>query len=342
MATRTVRTPPRTAAKHLARLAHLVQALAEKRTLYTELQGLVERLQRSGFVVEGEGWMVGELGARLEEGQRHLAIMEGEPTTREAIQLLDGLESLLADVVWELAGQMRQELHDKSERLQEEVRAHGDLLADWQSRIREANQLLLQAQAHRAPVNRDVVELERLEGLVAQARRGLNEQKNDLLTATLDSLSPDRADPFEQIARVRGQIQEKLDAAQVFARQADLLLLHAPQDARGRFHYTVLLRTPSEPGIHGINIQESSTLVGQDRDMMTEIINEVTAAIDQGLVRTFQSRLTVVAGAASAPSGESPPATRSPRHLGAAGPMDSTGGEPGNANALLAEVGDLM
>ena len=52
-----------------------------------------------------------------------------------------------------------------------------------------------------------------------------------------------------------------------------------------RYAYTLLLRTPSELGAHGINIQDTSTLGKQDHDEIRGIISRITAAIERGAVR---------------------------------------------------------
>ena len=52
-----------------------------------------------------------------------------------------------------------------------------------------------------------------------------------------------------------------------------------------RVGYTLLLRTPSEPGAHGINIQDTSTLGKQDHDEIKGIISRITSAIEKGAVR---------------------------------------------------------
>lgn len=119
-----------------------------------------------------------------------------------------------------------------------------------------------------------------------QAERALRERQLSALTESLNQLDSNTEQP-EQVA---AHITDKINQIRQFARQADLLLLQSPL-VEQRYQYTVLLRTPSEPGAHGINIQSSSTLVQQDRQLMNNIVERITDAIDKGLARQFSLRM---------------------------------------------------
>ena len=142
---------------------------------------------------------------------------------------------------------------------------------------------------------------------------------------------------------------------QPYARQADLLFLQAPppDTVNNRYAYTLLLRTPSELGAHGINIQDTSTLGRQDHDEIRGIISRITAAIEKGAVRGGPATGVVAPQTESAPtmpvSGVSAPGVSSLDELqrrrtrqyiyGATAPEDL---KRVNYSELLQQIGDLM
>jgi hypothetical protein len=130
-----------------------------------------------------------------------------------------------------------------------------------------------------------------------------------LAKLALEEDAPDKLVPI---------VADKALKARRFRRQAEVLLLKASAD--DRHVYTVLLRTPSDSGAHGINIQDSSTLFHMDREYVRAVIDKITNAVDAGLVRRFETRAAAVAPAAvpdpipggAAPGGDIAPAAAVP------------------------------
>lgn len=109
-----------------------------------------------------------------------------------------------------------------------------------------------------------------------------------------------------------------------FARHADLLLVRSERTRRA-YRYTLVLRTPAASGAHGVNIQDTSTIVEEDHLRLRRAVREITALINSGLARQFSA----AQAASSSESG-------APTETGSA-PADSA-----NVNDLARQTGALM
>jgi hypothetical protein len=139
-----------------------------------------------------------------------------------------------------------------------------------------------EAVAVRAPVARERKMSDRLSGIVAAAERALADRRYNDVNDPLRRLS-DEEKTLEELA---GQVTAKIAAAQHYAGRAEVLLLQTTSD--GLHAYTVLLRTPSQVGTQGFSIQDSSSVVDQDRDYIREGIAQITKAVDLGIARAFR------------------------------------------------------
>jgi hypothetical protein len=286
-------------ARHLGRLARAARDLEQKHVLLVEVQRLLDVVQRAGIVAAGEAWMLEQLQGLLNQARDMLDSLQESETTEEATANLGELEDLLADAEWELASQIRTDLAEKERTQRDMVRRYADQIAEWQSHVRELQTALRGARRARAPVVREERQVVRLEALVRQADRALRDGQFEVLTESVDQLEKNEGEPDQLLS----EISKKADDTRWFSRQADLLLLQSPVVDQ-RYQYTVLLRTPSEPGTHGINIQGSSTVVEQDRRLMSDTIGEVTDAVNTGLARRFEFRSRADSSRAPAEDGE--------------------------------------
>ena len=139
-----------------------------------------------------------------------------------------------------------------------------------------------QAAQARAPWRKQELLLKQLEALLMRAARALSGQQelNDLILAlqALDKKTPTLAAEVQALTAAT-------DQAKQFSRQADLLLLQAPPDERNRYHYSVLLSTPSTSGATGINVHDTSTLIHHDRKRLKAAIHQITVAVENGTVQ---------------------------------------------------------
>lgn len=271
-------------AKQIAKLAGLAQDLEQKRVLYIELNNLLISLERVGIVVAGEAAMVDELQLQLNQALKILTDLEQEANSKQAIDLLDQLQALLSNVKWDLAIQIQKELTEKHKKQENRVREYQNRLDKWRAQIDDIKLIIEEVRKIKAPIAREKGEILLLGDLVKQAERSLREQRFGLLRESLEQLSKYESWP----ENILSQIRKKSQSAKEFSRQADLLLLQSPLDKHHSYQYTVLLRTPSEPGSQGINIRGSSTLVRQDRNAINSLIDNVTEAVNRGLIREFQ------------------------------------------------------
>jgi hypothetical protein len=233
------------------------------------------------MVVVGEDSLRATIDSLLGSVTELVLHLEGD-ASGIAVQL-DQIEALLDRPEWAVVDQTMAVLDEKVVTQDVVIANLQRSVDDWRSKLEPAQQALAAALAANAPVPRERAALERMSGLVAAADRGLTDHR---YASVSDSIR--RLDGGEDPAELRTRIETKVAHARRFGRHAEILLLRTVVD---KVHsYTVLLRTPSEPGTHGINIQDSSDLVTEDRQYLREIVSDVTRTVDAGIERSFRER----------------------------------------------------
>jgi CHAT domain len=289
----------------VARLAELVGMLEDNRQRCAHMRQLLEPLQRGGVIaVAGESELLAALEDRLERAQtamRDLTDAKGRRIDSE----LDTLESLLIGVDWDLGRELQTGLEAKQQSQDEAVREYDSQTRDWRARVNRLKDTLNVALVEGALVASETEAIRTLEDLVMQAERALREQRYGevslplhrltrpvapaagaslMQASTVDSPTPAPTVDPRSVEQLAEDISSKTLQARELARRAELLLLGGPL-VGNRVEYTLLLSAPSAPGSHGINIQGSRTLVKQDRALVREIIDRVTASVNTGIQR---------------------------------------------------------
>ncbi|MBK9712475.1 MAG: CHAT domain-containing protein [Kouleothrix sp.] len=339
-------TPRSTARKNVAWLAQLARTIERRRVLCIEFQRLLEALERTGVVVAGEALMLQELERLLVQAGQLLETLGQDQPIADAAGQLRALEGLLTGPTWDLGSQIHDELRARAQSQEDLLRDYRPRVRKWRSNVSALEKETLEAWKVRAPIGDEKNEIRRINDLVSRAERALDDPKQYGLSGLTEPI-----DYLEQgsgkIQTLIDDIRRSADIARPYARQADLLLLQAPL-ADGRYQYQVLMRTPSEPGTHGINIQGSSTVVEPDRRLARIIIDEVTEGINQGLVRRFAPQVAAAPleppGANGAPAAAVVAAGNGQeqlrRYLPASLFNDTRG--PLSLNQRIQDVGDLM
>lgn len=267
--------------RQLARLAGLAQSLERKRVLCTRYSEQLATLERGGIVViAGERAMLTQLQSQLDQALLHLAELAAATPTDHVNERLNLLEDLLDGPEWTAAEMINDGLAEKLRHQIDVIDGLKSDLASWRSRIDQIGQALEAAKGAGAPITVPQRQRQRMEAQLSQAERALAEQQYAAVPGLVQPLESDTNTPESIIEELR----RKLESSRPFSRQIQLLLLQSPLVNRC-YQYTVLLRTPSEPGMHGINIRDSTTIVQQDRAQVTEDLKTVTRAIGRHLVR---------------------------------------------------------
>jgi hypothetical protein len=342
----------RATTKSLARLARLAGDLERRSALCTDLARLIEVLRGTGVVVEGEARRLAERLGALDEARAGLAELADTGDTREGSRPLERLEALLSDVEWEVAEQAADDLTRKAERQERLLTAYRRRIEDWRGHLRELSRDLHQAQVVSAPVGSERDEFKRLGDLVNRAAQRLDDPREDgLPIEQMEQLDAEAG----KLRQLTDQIKQRAAAAARFSRKADLQVLRSPLDQRQRYVYTVLLRTPSEPGTYGVSIEGSSTLAKQDCDLIGATCDSIAAAIGRGSARASGSpasgaapadpaapvtETTAIDGGPSAPAGE-PETDGTVRRYGSAAPSGELVA-PRTAGDQAQDIGDFM
>lgn len=314
--------------ERLRRLASLITKLDERRRARDEFATQLEPLRRAGLMaIVGEDSLLTAVTVNLANAEQLLDELEADTTVAQLERRMKDLNTALESYEWEVVEQARIGVEDKRGKQDAVIRELQENVDGWRNRVELLRKAIVDADAVQAPVPLERNALNRLDSLVGLAERALLDQRYADTTDPVDRLERDDK-PEELIQR----IDEKSVSAKRFNRQADVLLLRAPTE--GLNSYTVLLRTPSEPGSHGINIQDSSSLVDQDREYIRDVIAQVTKAINDGLVRRFQIR-------GGAP-GAAAPADVAREWQAAVQPANGTATRPDDVQTLISDVGNVM
>jgi hypothetical protein len=336
----------------VSKLAGLFAGIENRRVRLEALQDQCDLLERDGVViVRGERDVLAELRSGLGTAMavvHRLADPGAAPVDGDGDRL-GRLDELLGDVKWNLLDDIRALLDEKAVLHRDTLANYREGVDAWRRALVPLGASLQRARTARAPVTSELHEYREWESRVSQAERALSERRYDVLVKSLKALGGGAGQPgtIEQRAR---DIDAKVAAERPLLGQADLLLLRSPLDERRIYRYTVLLRTPSEQGPHGVNIQGESALVRQDRDWMSAALGRISGAVTTELASRFER----ARAAASAPATGSVPATgaapaTSPAPVPGTPAIDTTTSrgsfarsQPRTMDELIRDMGDFM
>jgi hypothetical protein len=322
---------PKTNLGYVAQVSEAVALVESRRKLIAELRAQIEPIARAKLiVVDGEVLQLGRLQQLLDTVLAEIDALRSATEPDQVATHVESMEVALSDVRWELADSIKDVLNKKAESQAEILRQQDEIIQQLRSRLNEWSPLMTalkleldKAAREQAPVREELTEFGRIDGLLSTIQRELDEGKYPGLKEQLDGLDANRTTMTQWLKTIPEVTQKTIQ----FKRQADLLLLQAPLDGRKLYRYTVLLRTASDSGAHGINIQEKCALVELDRKEMAAVIGEITNAVNRGVTRSFQigrtSDATVAPPAAAAPGNgqadAAAPSVPSPADAGPAG-----------------------
>jgi hypothetical protein len=324
---------------YVARFSDLIMDVVQKRQLLAELQKELEPLARYKLVaVGGEINQLDGLQRLLDQALTKISALRQEQEHDQVDEQISQIKEALTDPRWEVADEIKAELRRKAGQQQEIIQQFQTRLEKWSNLLAETRMAITSAVSARAPVRQQEIELRSLEAQVLQAPRAFLEGRHANLQTLLEQLDQSPAANPDYLARIR----EETAKTGLFLRQADLLLLRSPLDTRSLYHYTVLLRTPGEPGAHGINILHAScVLVKQDRDEMSASMEQIIAAVNRGVTRDFAARLSTFK-APPPMDGTSSPAASATASGVVATSLPNAGPPAANFNDLVQDLGDLM
>ncbi|MGH8907773.1 MAG: CHAT domain-containing protein [Egibacteraceae bacterium] len=269
------------------RLAQLMITLERNRCFGDEMQKALEPLERGGIIgVSGEAELLQELQQRLEHSKE---ILERMTTSSESGVQLAELESLLTDSVWEDGRACHGALLEKQRSQDEEERKLQLRKQEWSELIATAQRAMADAKHAGAPVAKEIDQFEWFKAIVDHAKRALDDKKYAQVNLHLYRLDNPQAAPtpfgsdvtpspspppdsrtLKEVARDLNTATEK---AKELSGRTELLLIQGPL-VNGSCEYTVLLRTPTALGAHGMNVQDVSPWVVQDRAWVLEILDK--------------------------------------------------------------------
>jgi hypothetical protein len=296
-------------AQAVLRYAHLLADLARKRQVGEKLAATLIQLEFHGREISGERALLGRLGdllARADEAIKKLAETEStpdpSPTVEEQLAMLD---DVVQDVDWDLASEDLEtaeadlktrdeaigEARSYAERLEKLFAEVYGLLEDANrqdvrlaSEVRYTKGTLDQlARLKQALTSRVYVDVPKLQ----TAAREAVARAHNTFGAPLDGQ--------EHLQPVLEEIRERIKRVRPFSAQAELLLLRSDEQltaGQQRVKYTVLLRTPSRPGMHGVNIQGASTLNLADRIELSEFVARFAPGVSGAQARGVSTHPT--------------------------------------------------
>ena len=315
-------------ATHLARFAKSAIELEKKRVLTINLETKLNQIEAFDQVILGERALLKSLQNLLNRALEIIKQIENTQDTKISAKLLSDLETLLSDVSWELSMPILDDLTKRIKHLEKEMIDYELKIHDCEQHISEFSECIAEAQIARAPIFKEVAEAKKLQAIIEIGKRKLREKNLDELPEVIDQLK----EHTDNLKKLSDGVSKKTQQVKNVSRRADLLLLRSPLVNRS-YKYTVLLRTPSKPGTHGINIQAESTIVEKDWQNMRNTIDDITKSINLGLARQFKQKNL------------SPPKpienTEKIRNFTVLNNKDQVPSSQ-NIDKLIGEVGDLM
>lgn len=299
--------------KWLAKLVRLTLALEGRWKSHSDLRAAVEAAERAGLVASGERGLLNAVGALLAQAGPELTGLTSD-AAGDVRDRLAAVEAIIDDVRWEVSGDAAAQLNDRVTKLAEQTAAqqaqanhYRNQIREWQKRIEDLGTAVTNADKAYAAVSGEKRIFVKMDALVKGADRAFAEGNYPAVGEALNKLGADDSSNPETLV---GKIRDKLGQARELARQADLLLIRSDLSSN-RYQYTLLLRTPREPGTPGIDIQDESTMVMEDHEFFKDAMKEITVQINEGLVRSFRP-CTAAAAEANTEEPITPPASPAP------------------------------
>lgn len=284
----------------VGRLAALVSTLHARRRLGAQLAQKIEPLRIGGLIaVAGEARMLSGLEEQLTQAESLVTELAGRgvPAARHR-EVLAELDRLLGGAAWRLAEEIDTELAARLTEQEQVVEEQKSGQLAWSKRLRPVRRILDEAVATGAMVESERKAVARLEGLVDQLGRALEARRFDEAALALFRLdhpeessslpstsAPEQLDP-RKLDELGSAIQLAIYTLRDLSRRAELILLRVAATGP-RIEYTLLLRSPSARGAHGVNLQGSTTIVQQDHGHIEREIEDVTTSVNSGRARTL-------------------------------------------------------
>jgi hypothetical protein len=312
---------------------------AEKREFLLVLRQQADETEALGGVAEGARWLHAQLLARLDAARETLLTLKAPGGKADPKVVLPQLADLLTGGQWDMAQGVLDDLTQQEQDQRTRIRGYLAVLQQWQGQIDRLRTALGEAERSQAPVTREKDQVAKLADVVKKVEtafgdRDFNAEWLDDLSKAMEQL--DVSEKEEPASKLLARILEKTEKTAEFAGQADLVLLRSERSNKG-FKYNVLLRTPRRSGLHGIDIQDTSTLGRYDHNQFQKLVDELTNAINQGLRSAFNARQA----AGAAPDGGAD-ATRQIILTSVAGASTGEAAVRRSANDVVRSLGDRM
>lgn len=265
----TVTVPP-----PLAGLGKLFELANTRRALLEELRAWLDELESGGRVVSGER-------ALWQTAQQ---LLQGATAALQSIR-----DDNLAVVVEEEIDRLEREEWDLLEDLRADLKTHCDTLRGAIDKLRELATALveplrdLSRSIEQARVT--LTPTREAHRVYASTANLLDQVKADLSRAPGAALA--RRSELEltrpRIESTTASLRSAIDRARLHLRHAELVLIRTQGNRWD--DYLLLLRTPAEPGAHGVYVRGTSTLVAQDRAIVFEGLDELSRTLVSGARR---------------------------------------------------------
>ena len=290
----------RAGADRVQRLAAAVELLESHRDRVLELRDRADGLHATDLmVVDGEMDVLTALEGHLGTARSLLAQLRADPEDTGA---LSRFEDVVSPSRWSAVDVVEDHLQRKEQILAAariDVQARLGPWADCESETQQIDRELAEINA---VLPRDVSEgRDGMLSLVNGVRKALDAAQLMLAHTLLRRLEQPPTDtagghhaaaaatPGGRVAvvpvpsgQVTARMQEELASMRQRAGRVQLTVLRGPLD-EGRYDYTLMLLAPGGDGHVGVNIQDTSTIVEQDRRYFLDVIHRAGGAAYSGL-----------------------------------------------------------
>lgn len=262
----------------LARLGSVLQLANQRRALLDKLDDLLDEIERGGRVVTGER-------ALWQSAQQ---LLQAATSSLEAIsddrleQVLERTEADLGREEWDLLEDIRTEVELVCTAQSTAIETLRALVSRLDVPLLDLRQAVEEGRITLAATRDAHLLYERTKALLEKVKADLARMPGE---AFLRRAELEQARPV--LEKMTAELRASIDHARLHLRHSELVLIRTPGQELDE--YSVLLRTPAEPGAHGVHVRGTSTLVPQDRKLVFEALDKVSTTLQSGLRRDAAS-----------------------------------------------------
>jgi hypothetical protein len=256
----------------VAVLCDLFKVANRRRDLLDKLRALLDEVERGGREISGERGVWETAQSLL------LRVTASLESVQEAVVDVAVTREMLDAPEWDLLEQVAPELGAAVATQRTAIEKIRELLSGLDIPLQDALLAIEQGRVALAPT-RDAANSLKSARIVVDQVKGALERTPAI--AFVRRVELEQARPKLEASTT--QLRRSIEYARLNLRHSELVMIRTPGDALD--DYSVLFRTPAEPGAHGVYVRGTTTVVPKDREFIFEALDAVSKTLLSGARR---------------------------------------------------------